>query len=269
MPLTYFRCPDKEKRPIKECLEHCPRKEGRCLRLPFLYTVGQDRQWRGKPSTTQLLNPVRMEYLKITCDYTIEPKQRAFAVLGTRHHYTLEAVGKKLEGIETEKYLDGDDTGITDLLEPDELKEGYWVVTDYKTWGSYSLAKILGISDSNGDYERRQTTLQLNNYRLKVEKLGFPVSRLLIQCTVRDGNTKTAYMNKINEPIQIIPIEIMDDDEVKEYFITKAYALISALKNQELPLMCPFEERWNGRRCSGYCDVAEFCPEGRKILKLE
>ncbi len=270
MPLTSFKCPDGVSRLITECLTKCPLPSGRCLRLPTLYEIGKDRPWKGKPSTTQLLNPTRMEYLLITKDYAIAPKSRAFALLGSRHHYKLEMAGRKIEGIEVEKHLDGDsESGILDLLEPDELKDGYWVLTDYKTWGSFAVAKFLGISDANGDYERRQTTLQLNNYRLKVELLGFKVSRLLVQCTVRDGNTKTAHINKIEDTMPMIPIDILDDNYVREYFLTKSFALLSALDKKVVPELCPFEERWGSRRCHGYCDVAQFCFEGAKINKVK
>ena len=271
-PLKAYNCPDGVTRPISQCLEKCPRTEGRCLRLPTLYEVGHDRQWTGKASTTQLLNPTRMEFLKITRDYSINPKSRAFALLGSRHHYRLEQAGKKLEGMgveAVEKHLDGDETGILDLLEPDELKEGSFVLTDYKTWGSFAVAKFMGVSDSNGDYERKQTTLQLNNYRLKVEALAFPVSRMLIQATVRDGNTKSAYINKIDDPMPMIPVERLEDNYVREYFLTKSFALLSALKKSVLPEMCPFQERWGGKRCRKFCDVAKFCPEGALINKVK
>lgn len=215
-----------------------------------------------------LLNPTRMEYLKITKDYAINPFDRAFTLLGTRHHQQLEAVGRKIEGIEVEKFLDGDETGTLDLLEPDELQAGHWVLTDMKSWGSYALAKFLGISDNNGDYERLHTTLQLNNYKIKVEPLGFPVSRLFIQCTVRDGNTKTAFINGIKDNMYMIPVEILPEDYVREYFLFKSFALLRALARHETPPLCDMSERWNGRRCRGYCEAMEFCPEGRAVNKL-
>ena len=30
-----------------------------------------------------------------------------------------------------------------------------------------------------------------------------------------------------------------------------------------MPPVCSEEETWNGKRCISYCDVVEFCPEGR------
>jgi len=266
MPLTSFRCSDGIQRPIAECLAKCPRKEGRCLSLPTLYQIGKDRPFTGKFSTTQLLNPTRQEYLKLTREYAINPKAQAFALLGTRHHQTLEAVAHQIKGIEVEKFLDGDTTGTLDLLEPEGDK---WRLIDYKTWGSYSVAKII-YADNDGVYDKMQVSLQLNNYRIKAERLGFAVSSLLVQCTVRDGGTKTARENRIEWNMDLIPIPILPDKEVIDYFDKKREGLQMALANNALPEMCPFEERWGGRRCKGdFCPVHTFCPEGAKINKVK
>jgi len=267
--LTYFNCPDGVQRPIKECLEKCPRKEGRCLSLPSLYDIGKVREWTGKPSMTQLLNPTRIAYLQITKPYAVTPQEMAFALLGTRHHYKLEQVARKIEGLEVEKFLDGDETGILDLLQPDELNSGFFELIDYKTWGSYSVAKILRPDASNG-YELHQVELQLNNYRVKVEKLGFPVKRLAVQCTVRDGGTFTARNNKIDFKLAMLPVTILEDKVVTDYFKTKREALLNALDNGVLPEMCPYEERWANRRCIGeLCPVHYWCPEGAMMNKVE
>lgn len=271
MPLTMFKCPDGKTRTTKGCLERCPRLEGRCLSLPALHDIGWQREWTGEASTTMLLNPTRLEYLKLTCDYAIDPTDRAFALLGTRHHKRLELVAQKIEGLIAEKKLDSDDvqkhSGILDLLEPDELQEGYYKLIDHKSWGSYAVAKILG-RGNNGEYERTQAALQLNDYRLKAEKLSFKISRLMIQATVRDGGTFIAKKNNVPEKMLMIPIERLDDEFVVSYFSDKNKALMDALKNKELPPMCDYEGRWANRRCKGYCDVASFCPEGRAMNKM-
>ena len=273
MPLKYFNCPDGITRPIVECLEYCPNKECRCLSLPTLYDVGHDREWKGKPSTTQLLNPTRQEYLKITRDYAIAPKSKAFALLGTRHHRRLEVVANKLEGVEAELKLKSPEvSGILDLLEPDPSQEGFYILWDYKTWGSYSLALHLGLKE-NGEYEQRQISLQVNNYRVLVEEvkeLGFKISQIKVQCTVRDGHTKSAYWNKIDDTIVVLPIDFLPDTEVKEYFNRKRMTLLTALDTETMPGLCDYQERWKGRRCKGdLCPVHQFCPEGAMINKVE
>ena len=267
MPLTEFICPDGSRRPIDTCAQ-CPRPEGRCLSLPTLRDAAQDRIWSGKPSTTQLLNPTRMEYLKITKPYAISPESRAFAMLGTKHHQRLEIMAKQIEGIIAEKKLSGTVTGILDLLEPDELNEGFYKLIDYKTWGAYALVKHLG-TEGNGSHDRHNLELQLNNYRLMVEAVGFPVSRMMVQCTVRDGGTASAHKQGIHERMYWIPVEFLDNDDIIDYFMTKADALVEAVQSDTMPELCPYEDRWNGRRCKGFCDVAEWCPEGAQVNKME
>lgn len=269
MPLRFFDCPDNVRREIKTCLEKCPRPQGRCLSLPTLHDIGWNRPFRGKFSTTQLLNPTRMEYLKITKDYSVTPSERAFALLGTRHHHKLESVAKKIAGLDAERFLDGDDTGTLDLIEPDEMHEGYWHLYDYKTWGSYSVAKHMGLMKNGGDYERRQVELQLNNYRIKIERMGFPISRLTVQCTVRDGGTRTARENNVDWKLDTIPVARLDDKVVLDYFERKRELLYEALGDDALPILCDYHERWNGRRCKGsLCEVHEFCPQGRMVNRL-
>ncbi len=267
--LKYFICPDGQKRAITECLEKCPRPSGRRLSLPTLYELGNNRPWNGKTSTTMLLNPTRQEYLKITKDYAIIPQERAFALLGSRHHYRLDIMAKKIAELQSEKKAENViNTGTLDLLEPDELNEGKWKLIDYKTWGAFSVVKIL----DKDSYERYSASLQLNDYRIMVEPLGFEVSRMLWQITVRDGGTKTFREHKLDNKMPMVEADLIDNDAVLDYFYQKNKALMDALAKQELPPLCSFDERWHGRRCAGnLCEVHMFCPEGSKInrVKLE
>lgn len=265
--LTYFLCPDGNKRLISECLNKCPRQEGRCLALPTLHEVGYARPFY-KPSVTQCLNPTRMEYLKITCAYAIKPADSAFALLGTRVHRRLENVAKLIEQVKAEQKVEDSDTvGTLDLLEPDELAPDCWKLVDTKTWGSYSVAKVTGRKD-NGDSDLAKATLQLNGYRIKVESVGIKVSRLLIQAIIRDGGTRTARDNGVTEKMLMIPIERMPDEDVRGYFKKKADALLLALETKQLPPMCSYEENWANRRCRSYCDAVPFCPEGAMMARI-
>ena len=267
MSLKYFICPDGKTRPTSACNE-CPREEGRCLSLPTLRDLGNARVFKGTPSTTMLLSPTRLEYLKIKYDYAESPHGMAFALLGTRHHYRLEQVAKQIEGLVAEEKLKGEVSGIVDLLEPDDKFPDKYKLIDLKTWGSYAVAKILSQKEKGG-YELRNAELQLNNYRIMCEALGFKISRMFAQVTVRDGGTFTAKNNKVDWKLGMIPIAILDDDFVKEYFNTKKKALMDALESDTMPELCPYEERWGGRRCKGFCPVFMFCLEGAKVNKVE
>lgn len=265
--LKYFNCPDGETRPISECLEHCPRPEGRCLSLPTLTTIGQAREWRGIASTTQCLNPTRLEYLKIKHDYAIDPFSMAFALLGTRHHGKLEQVAKKIEGLKAEQKLSGEVSGIADLLEPINGSEDYRLI-DYKTFGSFAVTKYLNDNET-GEHDRHNLALQMNNYRILAQSIGFNVTELKCQITVRDGGTFSARKNGVDFNLIMIPVPILDDDDVTKYFITKSKALIEAIANDQMPPLCEYLERWGGRRCAGYCDIFFWCPEGAKVNKVE
>lgn len=265
--LTYFKCPDGQKRLISDCLAKCGRPEGRCMSLPSLTSIGKVRPFTGLPSTTQLLNPSRMEYLKIVKPYAVDPFSSAFALLGTRHHGKLEAVAKKIEGLEAELALKKENSGILDLLEPNG--EETFRLTDYKTYGSYAAAKHL-FKRKGSEADRRTLALQLGNYRLLAEDVGFKVTELFVQITVRDGNTRMARENDVFQNIYFLPVEMLPDDEVREYFARKKAALLTALETNALPALCDYDERWGGRRCKlPYCELAYWCPEGAKVNKLE
>ena len=40
-----------------------------------------------------------------------------------------------------------------------------------------------------------------------------------------------------------------------------------ALDKKFLPQLCNSRERWHGRKCAEYCDVAENCPYGRMVKR--
>lgn len=299
MPAKFTICPDGEHRLIEDCLKHCPREEGRCLSLPTLVAVYTDRVWSGTPSTTQCLNGTRMEYLKITEDYSVNPMSRAFALLGTRHHQYLESIAKKLNVLAEER-LGENVSGMFDLLEPDENSDiERYILTDYKTWGSFKVARAMGIVKagkkpdpsgalykSSGKWGKAGTpkmvdvfiedptkadlvneSLQLNKYRLDIETAGFPVSKMRIQATVRDGGTYIAESRGLFLPIYMIHVPLLRDNEVENYFDAKAGSLLYHLENKTLPTMCSFSENWEGRRCAGFCDVWPWCDAGIAAMK--
>jgi hypothetical protein len=67
--------------------------------------------------------------------------------------------------------------------------------------------------------------------------------------------------------MKLIPVPIMDDDDVIEYFMNKSKALTRAITEDEPPALCPYDARWGGRRCK-MCDVFMYCPEGAKVNKV-
>jgi len=107
--------------------------------------------------------------------------------------------------------------------------------------------------------------LQLNYYRMLLEKQGFKVNKMVIQAMCRDNNLRVASERGIDQSIYLIPIQKISDRWMNRYFAAKANALEQALKTKKLPSLCKSKERWNGRKCKDYCCVANQCPYGAKI----
>ena len=271
MPLKWIVCP-KANRPVP--LEDCNTCVDRCLTLPTIKAITSQREWTGHPSTTQLLNGTMLEFLKITKDYAINPQDRAFALLGTRHHQMLEGMAKELN-LPTEIALGPDGHDVFDLLEPEN---GCWTLTDYKTWGSYRMVRALGmVKEGKGKdatfrmdpniVDLEESELQLNRYRVMLEEYGIKIGKMQLQVTVRDGGLQIAKTRGIGFNIKLIPIKKLDDDFVLYYFANKEVELQQALaeyqeNSQYLPSPCNNKECWEGNRCRGYCEVAQYCPKG-------
>jgi hypothetical protein len=251
----------------------------RCLTLATLTSIVQDNshEWDGVPHVTGLMNGTMLEFLKIVEDYAINPRSLAYALLGTSHHVYLEQHAGV--GGEMTLYLgpisDPLIQGRTDDIRPDEFTPGY-VITDYKTYGSYRVGLVLGLEKGmTGKWvpnpakaEIQDLTLQLNCYRIMAEQqLGIEVTRLQVQITVRDGGIKAAVDRGITEPVYVLDIPIVEDSYILGYFLTKRTKLIEALDRGSVEDICTWEERWQDRRCKSYCEVAGLCPHGVQFLQ--
>lgn len=291
-------CPDGTRVTTEECLKKC-RMGDPCLSPETVKLVAGSRKWTGKPSITQLLNGTRYEFLKILNPVWIWPENRAFAILGTVHHARL-AEQADLDDLSEVRFEDELKSGQSDRLQL--LEDGTYLLWDYKTWGSYKVARFLGmtfeyIDDPSGATYQRTTTvggrkfgpgmpkqvkkwspnplvansddlaLQVNGYRLLAEAHGYVVSRMKVQITVRDGDTVNARNNGIEWRMRSFPVPRLSDDMVAEYFNRKRAALIHAVETEEMPERCSQEERWDDRRCTPkFCEGIEHCDYGMSLL---
>ncbi len=285
--LKWFVSPAGDQIEIQKCLRYGLLSE--YYPLPFLKMCASERIWEGKLSVTQSINGTRMEYLKLTADYAIDPSDMAFAIIGARGH-------KKLEDFDTdisfpeEKLCMADITGTMDLLE--QQPNGDWWLQDYKTWGSFKVAKCLGIKkkekpllDDTGNpvllksgknkgkpktekifsrdpkaVDMTEAILQLNRYRMMAEEaLQEPIRVMRVFAIVRDGNTYIANSRGITEKTYYIGIPFKDDKMIDEYFEMKKNHLLIALERKIMPGLCTELECWEGRRCQGYCSVSDTC----------
>ncbi len=291
--LVWFRCPDNQVIEVKLCLTKCRMGE-RCLTTPYLRRISQEREWNGIASTTQLLNGTMMEFLKLTQPYIADPDKRAFMVQGSLHHESMEEMAKEL-GLPSEIALSLD-RDIFDLLEPDE--SGGWTLSDYKLWGSYRVAKSLGIVEvgkqphptdtykSSGKWGKAgspkmvpifkqvtqqvdnwETDLQLNRYRVMLEERGIRINRMQVQVTVRDGGLAVAQSRGLFRNTYKIIIPELSNELVLSYFQDKADDLEKALADGKWSTPCSEKECWDSKRCEGYCDVAKNCVKGMLYMQ--
>lgn len=293
MPLRWFECPDGGRIEVQKCLtEGGCRMANRCATRSYLKMVSAERKWIGKPSTTQLIGGTILAFLRLTTDYAVSPDDRAFMIHGTRAHGNIASYDDDYSLIE--ERLEGKDTQVTGIFDVFEVEDGKSTLVDYKTSGSYKVAKALGfymdIEETGGVYksgkrkgekktrkilkrddsmiDRWEWELQLNKYRIELERRGFHVDQMRIQCIVRDGNTWIAKSRGVFRNIYYFRIARLEDEKVSRYFEHKRKALEQALRQGYWNKVCTARENWDGIRCTHYCEVAEFCPLG-KYLKAE
>ena len=294
----YFICPNNTTIRISQCLEQCPFPL-RCASKSTLAVCAEQRKWEGKPSCTQLLNGTRQAFLEITQPYAISPDSQMFRILGTKAHSRLEEKEADTTATEEQVELWGI-TGILDSIEGDLKSDGTYSLIDYKTSGSYKVAQALGITEEQGSpitdhlgnpiyyksgakkgqqkYEKiwvandenaemRDWILQLNFYKLAWEaKTGHQISDMFIESIVRDGGTYVATGRGIERNLYLIPVPIISNKEVEDFFTRKRDRLLGYLKDNAIPPLCSDEECWEGNKCGKYCPVNEFCT-GNPYLK--
>lgn len=258
MPLKYFLCPDGNKISTAMCLENC-RMGKRCLTFSTLKQLAENRPPLPNPSVTELLNGPRIEWLKRKYDYSESPDDMAFRFLGTKAHESLELAAHDM-GVNEERLFNEYTTGRFDNLEYEDGK--HWTLTDYKTYGSYAVKKML--EEGNEELE-----LQLNMLRLLIEKQDPPIKvngnpvmhieKLYVQVIVRDGGTYMAKKNGIPWKMRRLEVGKLPDNIVEGYFRRRREELLDAIKHDQIPRLCTEKESWEGKRCAEYCQVKEWC----------
>jgi hypothetical protein len=305
MPLKWFKCPaDGGQILVEECLSvrGC-RLGNRCATQPYLRNAAKDRVWKAV-TPSQAFNGPRFIYLKETCYYAEDPHDKAFAILGTGSHDKL-SVHRLVRGFVSEQgFDDGLIKGIPDILEPDEENVGFYLLYDYKTSGSFKVALALGLTKSTeplldeyghevllktGKNKGRPKTkdcwvqdivkghsnikdwiYQMNRYRISVEVHGFPISKMIVQCIPRDGNTHIAKNRGVMENVILVEIPRVDDQIILDHYAHLQAEITEAFKTGT-PRICNSEECWDGRKCKGYCPVSEYCQrmEQGEVFKKE
>ena len=288
MPATKFICPNGAETEITTCLKQCPAHH-RCLFLPTLRAIAQsvDRKLP-KASVTELLCGTREMYLRKITDYAVSPTDQVFALHGSAVHALQENLTAG-ELLSEERLQDTVTTGKFDLYGK-ILGNDDGVLGDYKVTSSYKLMKALGyykvdvptgefyksgIRKGQPKYKKEWRTdgvrdvfewaVQLNAYRMLLEKAGFHVHHMEIQAFCRDYSLQIAAQRNITKPIYLIPIHRISNHWLELYLKAKAQRLEKAIATRTMPPVCTARENWNGRKCLGYCPVSGHCPYGSML----
>ena len=286
MPLKGFKYPDGEVVSLEKVSRGLVDVERMGVSLPTILHMSADRDPDRKPSTTELLSGTCEAYLKRVENYYIHPEDNAFALAGTLHHLKLEKSASIEDRLASEITLESlGITGTVDLYDKETR-----TLVDYKFSGSYKIAKCLGIQSRytkhptevykrSGRWGKKGTpkrvkefyidrdtadledwSWQVNFYRFLLESYGYPVDRMYIQATVRDGGLQIARDRGVDKKIYMIEVPFIDNEHLRDRFRKKRDNLLGALELGELPEECTDEEKWGGTKCESFCDVRDVCP---------
>ena len=273
LPLAGYICPDNVKIKLDECLTRCRMAE-RCVSKSTLLALSETtHKWDGVPHVTSLLTGHLENWLKAKKDYYISPESRADALLGSTHHKLLEGFTDSAI-IPEQHFNNGKWQGTADVIELGFIPDGGYTLIDYKTWGSYKVASVMGIKGSKklgftqnaSNQDNINEQLQLGLYRLGMQaKYGIEIDQMRVQCTVRDGGTFIAFSRGIFKKSYVIPIPIPDTKYLRQWAELKSSDRVGILSSDNEPAVCSAKERWEDRKCAKYCDVREICHHGRFI----
>ena len=288
MPATKFICPNGQRIRIADCLCSCPNSQ-RCMFLPTLRAVANSLDRKiSEPTVTELIAGVRETYLKKTSAYAVEPSSVLYALQGQAIHSIneLNIQGEILseERLKDDitsgqfdlygKILDGDDGVLGDLKVTSSFKLMralgiYKVKVDtgefYKSGAKKGQAKFRSELRFDGVRDLLDWAIQINGYRMLLERAGFKVNRMVIQALCRDASLRIAAERGIDKPVYIIAINKISDHWLTRYFQHKAKLLREAMATKTLPPVCSFRERWGNRKCLNYCAARENCPYAQKL----
>jgi len=293
----YFKCPylDNNDILITDCLNGCHHKdengiEDRCSSELYLRECAAEREWKNKPSVTQLISGTRESYLKLKYDYSIDLYNQVYKIIGTRGHKKLEIQGKynKINALIEEQLEYKDITGKIDYLEC--TKEDKLILIDHKTTGVWKIKKAIGMTTvdipiidkegypvlyKSGNKKGQQHTkkkniidascvdiedwiLQLNMYRIMLEAMNYPIYKMKIEIFNRE-NKRYSLQCGIDKTQYKIDIPRVDDKELLDFFLNKKEKLLHAVNNDIIPELCNDKENWKGKKCKEYCEVADVC----------
>jgi hypothetical protein len=191
---------------------------------------------------------------------------------------------------------------LAEVWMDDELGSGMFdfydapnkILYDFKTAGSWKICKVLGkrkvevpiegeyfkSGPRKGEQKTRKVwemcppdyfewAMQGSRYSWMLRDAGFEVDKYIVQATVRDFTAMTGRMYGLTRQIYLVDIPLFDRSTVVEFYRMKGDQLKFALENNLLPEPCSPTERWDDRRCIGYCPVVQYCDYGSEAKQKE
>jgi hypothetical protein len=161
------------------------------------------------------------------------------------------------EVLTQERIKDKINSGQFDRYEADK-----GLLMDWKMTGFYKVKRIKADGIWLG---AKEWAIQLNDYRMKLEAIGFPVKKLFVFAMIRD----TGWMAKkagIDKPWYWLEVNKISDRWIGRYMGEKLKRLEGAVKTGKMPPVCSTASRWGDRRCKGYCPVNFACPYGKQFV---
>jgi uncharacterized protein YukJ len=99
---------------------------------------------------------------------------------------------------------------------------------------------------------------QMNRYRISVEVYGFPISKMIVQCIPRDGNTYIAKNRGVDKNVILVEIPRLDDQMILDHYANLQAEISEAFATGRARIS---RESWDGRKCKGYCPMHVQCKE--------
>ena len=255
-------CPSLKKNIDSPELSMCQNCKKPCMPYPVLKALISEKEFL--PDTfhvTELTNyPIRMAYLRRKYNYYVSIESLINLAIGTAFH---ELIASKKN--QCPSYFSFEESNHFEIQirnkkvsgTPDLYNSKNKILYDYKVVRVSEAERLLtNIKDSLYIY-------QLNAYRV----YKFPdAKQLILNLIIKDFTLSTPFITKVNFPIIPVSVPLLNPKIIKNFIESKVDQLSFLLDNPkaECPL-CTIEERWNGKRCSFYCDVHMFCKkEGKK-----
>lgn len=197
-------------------------------------------------TVTQLIGPPMIRYLrnKYRHEITEDAISCLWRLLGQCMHTVLERGANSANEIsERRLYVDAKGWKIGGQFDLLALENG--ILTDYKLTSVYSAI-----------YPKQEWHMQLQVLGYILRANGYDVKYLQSCLLLRDWRPGGAQQMAGYPDVQfkIHHYAIQSLSTVERYINERL-----ELHGQDPPRLCTVEERWRGRRCRDYCDVAKFC----------